>query len=140
MAIGDPVIERCGQLQRRPQPCAGSIDAGCLHLVDQPVAPRFEIARREHPNRFAGECSRQMFLYAGRIAQMPTTAREISFVSGQCIGHRHRLVAVVGIGLTPGKGLRRVASLVKREHVGCIGILKVVSDCEAFRPVTPVPV
>ena len=81
-----------------------------------------------------------MFLYAGRIAQMPTTAREISFVSGHCIGHRHRLVAVMGVGLAPGKGLRRVASLVKREHVGCVGILKVISDREAFCPVTAVPV
>jgi hypothetical protein len=42
--------------------------------------------------------------------------------------------------VTPGKGLRRVASLVKRKHVGCVGILKVVSDREAFCPVTPVPV
>ena len=55
-------------------------------------------------------------------------------------GPNHRLVAVMGIGLTPGKGLRRVASLVKRKHVACVGILKVVSDREAFCPVTPVPV
>src|SRR6266487_4230440 len=46
--VSDAVVEGCGQFQCRPQSSACPVDARWLHLLDQAVPPRLQIADGEY--------------------------------------------------------------------------------------------
>ena len=133
------MIEGRNQLQCGSQSRAGPVHGRWLHLLDQPIPPRLQIADGKQPHGFTREHSRQVVLHSGCATEMLSAALQVALIRGDRVGDGQGFVARRA-GLATGQRLGDITRLVECEYVDAVRIFKIVSLGKTLGPVGTVTV